>query len=315
MPKIAFVGAGSAVFTRNLVGDILSLPELRDSAEFALMDIDAERLETAELVTSRLIDAHGASATRRVDDGPARGAGRRRLRRHLVPGRRLQAVDRGRLRGPQALRAAPDDRRHARHRRDHARTAHDPGAAGRLPRPRGALARRAGAQLRQPDGDALLGGERGVADPDRRALPLRAGHDQGAGGTTSGSRPARSTSSRPASTTWRSSCASSTRAEDLYPALRELEPPELNRVRYEVLKHFGYFVTESSEHFSEYVPWFIKDGRGDLIERFNVPLDEYPRRCERQIARVGVDQRRRARGLHRAVARVRRAHHQRVRDG
>ena len=44
MPKIAFVGAGSAVFTRNLVGDILSLPELRDSAQFALMDIDAERL-------------------------------------------------------------------------------------------------------------------------------------------------------------------------------------------------------------------------------------------------------------------------------
>jgi len=72
--------------------------------------------------------------------------------------------------------------------------------------------------------------------------------------------------------------------EDLYPALRELEPPEFNRVRYEVLKHFGYFVTESSEHFSEYVPWFIKEGRPDLIARFNVPLDEYPRRCERQIA-------------------------------
>ena len=49
-------------------------------------------------------------------------------------------------------------------------------------------------------------------------------------------------------------------------------------------EHFGYFVTESSEHFAEYVPWFIKDGREDLIERFNIPLDEYPRRCERQIA-------------------------------
>jgi len=71
--------------------------------------------------------------------------------------------------------------------------------------------------------------------------------------------------------------------EDLYPALRDVTPPDTNRVRYEVLKHFGYFVTESSEHFSEYVPWFIKDGRPDLIERFNIPLDEYPRRCERQI--------------------------------
>jgi alpha-galactosidase len=56
MPKIAFVGAGSAVFTRNLVGDVLSLPELRDSAEFALMDIDADRLETAEVLTARLIE-------------------------------------------------------------------------------------------------------------------------------------------------------------------------------------------------------------------------------------------------------------------
>jgi alpha-galactosidase len=46
----------------------------------------------------------------------------------------------------------------------------------------------------------------------------------------------------------------------------------------------GYFVTESSEHFSEYVPWFIKRDRPDLIERFNIPLDEYIRRCENQIA-------------------------------
>jgi len=48
MPKIAFVGAGSAVFTRNLIGDVLGHPELRDSTTFALMDIDAERLRTAE---------------------------------------------------------------------------------------------------------------------------------------------------------------------------------------------------------------------------------------------------------------------------
>src|SRR3954447_14590261 len=72
--------------------------------------------------------------------------------------------------------------------------------------------------------------------------------------------------------------------QDLYPALRLLTPPDWNRVRYKVLEHFGYFVTESSEHSSEYVPWFIKDGREDLIEAFNIPLDEYPRRCERQIA-------------------------------
>ena len=73
--------------------------------------------------------------------------------------------------------------------------------------------------------------------------------------------------------------------EDLYPRLKAMrEVPAHNRVRYEVLKHFGYFVTESSEHFAEYVPWFIKRDRPDLIEQFNIPLDEYPRRCEQEIA-------------------------------
>ena len=62
MPKIAFVGAGSAVFTRNLVGDVLSLPELRDDTTFSLMDIDPDRLRTAEIVTSRLIDESSRTA-------------------------------------------------------------------------------------------------------------------------------------------------------------------------------------------------------------------------------------------------------------
>jgi alpha-galactosidase len=55
-------------------------------------------------------------------------------------------------------------------------------------------------------------------------------------------------------------------------------------VRYEVLRHFGYFCTESSEHLAEYVPWFIKNARPELVEEFNVPLDEYLRRCEEQLA-------------------------------
>jgi alpha-galactosidase len=72
--------------------------------------------------------------------------------------------------------------------------------------------------------------------------------------------------------------------EDLYPRLRALaDVPADNLVRYEMLRRLGYFVTESSEHFAEYVPWFIKRDRPDLIEQFKVPLDEYPRRCEAQI--------------------------------
>ncbi len=83
---------------------------------------------------------------------------------------------------------------------------------------------------------------------------------------------------------------------DLYPTLRQgyqsgrlPKPPLLmprcpNKVRYEVMDHLGYFCTESSEHFAEYVPWFIKDGREDLIDQFSIPLDEYPTRCVEQVA-------------------------------
>ena len=54
-------------------------------------------------------------------------------------------------------------------------------------------------------------------------------------------------------------------------------------VRLEIMKQFGYYVTESSEHTSEYTPYFIKDKYPELIERFQIPLDEYPRRCINQI--------------------------------
>ncbi|NLB38264.1 MAG: hypothetical protein GX810_03315 [Clostridiales bacterium] len=54
-------------------------------------------------------------------------------------------------------------------------------------------------------------------------------------------------------------------------------------VRYELMKHFGYYITESSEHNAEYTPYFIKDKYPELIDRFNIPLDEYPRRCVHQI--------------------------------
>jgi len=55
------------------------------------------------------------------------------------------------------------------------------------------------------------------------------------------------------------------------------------KVRYEILRRFGYFVTESSEHFAEYVPWFIKKNRNDLIEQYKIPIGEYIDRCENNI--------------------------------
>jgi alpha-galactosidase len=84
---------------------------------------------------------------------------------------------------------------------------------------------------------------------------------------------------------------------DLYPDLlrgyREGRAPKPNhsnprcpnKVRYEMLARLGYFVTESSEHFAEYTPWFIKRDRPDLIGKFGIPLDEYPKRCIAQIDR------------------------------
>lgn len=75
--------------------------------------------------------------------------------------------------------------------------------------------------------------------------------------------------------------------QDLYPEIKRRiaeNPPEDDKVRLEIMKRFGYYVTESSEHNAEYMPYFIKDKYPELIERFGIPLDEYPRRCVNQIA-------------------------------
>lgn len=75
--------------------------------------------------------------------------------------------------------------------------------------------------------------------------------------------------------------------KDLYPEIKkralEKEGPHHDLVRYEIMKQFGYYVTESSEHNAEYMPYFIKGKYPELIQKFNIPLDEYPRRCIEQI--------------------------------
>ena len=93
-------------------------------------------------------------------------------------------------------------------------------------------------------------------------------------------------------------------SEDLYPRLKNLADKIVNdeilssrsrkkseysnkvlheKVRYEILRRFGYFVTESSEHFAEYVPWFIKQNREDELEKYKIPIEEYIDRCEINI--------------------------------
>ena len=78
---------------------------------------------------------------------------------------------------------------------------------------------------------------------------------------------------------------------DLYPEIRKrakamnAERKHSDMVRYDYIDKLGYYCTESSEHNAEYNPFYIKPGRDDLIEKFNIPLDEYPRRCVNQIAK------------------------------
>ena len=76
---------------------------------------------------------------------------------------------------------------------------------------------------------------------------------------------------------------------DLYPEIKErmgekmADPDFYDKVRLDYIKHFGYYCTESSEHNAEYNPFYIKRNYPELIERYNIPLDEYPRRCVSQI--------------------------------
>ncbi|MCY9511287.1 alpha-glucosidase/alpha-galactosidase [Paenibacillus larvae] len=75
---------------------------------------------------------------------------------------------------------------------------------------------------------------------------------------------------------------------DLYPnikrrAKQKQKEKHGDMVRFELMFKFGYYVTESSEHNAEYHPYFIKQTYPELIDKLNIPLDEYPRRCLHQI--------------------------------
>ncbi|MEK5163701.1 alpha-glucosidase/alpha-galactosidase [Paenibacillus sp. FSL R5-0527] len=76
---------------------------------------------------------------------------------------------------------------------------------------------------------------------------------------------------------------------DLYPEIKrraaeKQKQPHKDMVRFEMMLKFGFYITESSEHNAEYHPYFIKRNYPELIDRFQIPLDEYPRRCVSQIA-------------------------------
>lgn len=285
MPKITFIGAGSTVFARNLLGDILSFPEL-SSASISLYDIDSERLKTSEAVAHRLAAALGATpqfeATtdrERALDGadyaicmiqvggyrpatlidfeiPKKYGLRQTIADTLGIGGIMRALRTipvllGMVRDMERLCPAVTFLNYV-----------NPMAMNCWAINRASHITTVGlCHSVQGTAEQLA---RDIGVPIDEINYLAAGINHLA-----------------------FYLKFERNGQDLYPLLHQViaegRVPDWNRVRYEMLRRLGYFVTESSEHFAEYVPYFIKRDRPDLIERFNIPLDEYLRRCEAQI--------------------------------
>ncbi|SEQ73497.1 alpha-galactosidase [Faunimonas pinastri] len=286
MAKITFIGAGSTVFAQNLLGDILSYPELAHS-EIWLYDIDAERLSTSEIVARKIAAFLKISpkiiATTDRDralDGADYAINMIQVGGYKpctvtdfeIPkkyGLRQTIADTLGIGGiMRALRTIPVQLEMVH---DMERLCPDvlhlnyvnPMAMNVWALNRGSSVRTVGLCHSVRGTAAQLAKDIGVPAGDINYVAAGINH-----------------------------IAFYLKFEkdgrDLYPEIRKVlaegRVPADNRVRYDLLKRFGYFVTESSEHFSEYVPWYIHRERPDLIEEFNIPLDEYIRRCEVHIA-------------------------------
>jgi alpha-galactosidase len=286
MTRITFIGAGSTVFAQNLLGDILSFPELAD-ATISLYDIDGERLRTSEIVAHRVAETLGAHPTieattdrRQALDGADYAIAMFQVAGYKpgtvtdfeIPkryGLRQTIADTlgigGIMRGLRTIPVMLDMCRDMEQLCPHVTFLNyvNPMAMLCWAMSRATPIKTVGLchsvqgtaeQLAEDIGVPVREINYVCAGINHMAFYLRFERD----------------------------------GEDLYPlihrVIEENRVPDWNRVRYELFKRVGYFVTESSEHFSEYVPWFIKQGRPDLIEKYNIPLDEYIRRCEVQIA-------------------------------
>jgi alpha-galactosidase len=286
MPKITFIGAGSTVFAKNLLGDILSFPELQN-ASISLFDIDGERLRSSEIVAHKVAEALGAQPTieattdrRRALDGAdyaicmiqVAGYKPGTLVDFEIPkkyGLRQTIADTlgigGIMRGLRTIQVLLDMCH------DMEQLCPDVNFLQYVnPMAMNCWAINRATRIKTV---GLCHSVQGTAEqlahdinvPIDEINYLSAGINHMA-----------------------FYLRFERNGEDLYPRIRQVidegRVPDWNRVRYEMFKRLGYFVTESSEHFSEYVPWFIKRDRPDMIEEFNIPLDEYITRCENQIA-------------------------------
>jgi len=290
MPKITFLGAGSTVFAKNLLGDILSFPELKN-ATISLHDIDPQRLRTTEIVAQRIARAVGAAPVieahldrRRALDGADYAIAMFQVAGYKpgtvvdfeIPkkyGLRQTIADTLGIGGVmRALRTIPVFLDMCRDMEELCPDVNflnyvNPMAMNTWAIQRATKIKTVGlCHSVQGTAEQLA---RDIGVPFEEINYVCAGINHMAFYL----RFERQTPDGP---------------QDLYPLIHKVieedRVPAWNRVRYEMCKRLGYFVTESSEHFSEYTPWFIKRDRPDLVEKFNIPLDEYIRRCEVQIA-------------------------------
>ncbi|NLY11802.1 MAG: alpha-glucosidase/alpha-galactosidase [Firmicutes bacterium] len=285
MPKIAFLGAGSTVFAKNILGDCLLTPSLRES-EFALFDIDLERLGESEAMLNNInkntgnygkivaytdrkkalegadyvinaIQVGGYEPCTVIDFEVPKKYG---LRQTIADTLGIGGIFR-------ALRTIPVMEDFARDMEEVCPDAWFLNYTNPMAILTGYMLRYTGVKtiglchsvqacakwLLKPLGMETDNIQWKIAGINHQAWLLEI--------TRNG--------------------------VDLYPEIKkralERPTPHNDMVRYEIMKQFGYYVTESSEHNAEYMPYFIKDKYPELIERFNIPLDEYPRRCVAQI--------------------------------
>jgi alpha-galactosidase len=285
-PRIALVGAGSTVFAKNLVGDILSYPELQD-ATIALFDIDPERLKTSEIVTRKLNESAGANATieATLDRRTALKDADYVITMIQVGGYKPSTVIDFEIPKKYSLRQTIADTlgiggifrglRTIPVLIDIVRDMEEVAPDAILLNYVNPMVMNCWAISRVSDVPTvgLCHSVQGTAHQlaDDLGLPLEEITYLAAGINH-----------------YAFYLRFEHKGENLYPKLQAIadagSEPEWNKVRYEMLRRTGFFVTESSEHFAEYGPWFIKRDRPDLIEQFNIPLDEYITRCETQIA-------------------------------
>jgi alpha-galactosidase len=291
MAKITFIGAGSTVFAKNLLGDILAYPELADST-IALYDINAERLGTTKIVAERLAAGRGArpNIETHLDRRTALRGANHVISMFQVGGYRPSTVIDFEIPKKYGLRQTIGDTLGIGGIMRGLRTipvfldlADDmeevcpdawllnyvnPMAINTMAIQKATGVKNVGLCHSVQGTVEHLSEDIGVPPEEIRYVCAGINHMAFY------------------LNLWRRTADGG--VEDLYPYIQRVidegRVPEDNKVRYEMFKRLGHFVTESSEHFAEYVPWFIKRDRPDLLEKFNIPLDEYIARCEFQIA-------------------------------